>query len=32
MPKSNSQQKTTPDARICRQQVGAEERGAGGIV
>ena len=31
MPKSNSQQKSTPDARICHQQVGAEQRGAGGI-
>ena len=32
MPKSNSQQKSTPDARIRHQQVGAEWRGAGGIV
>ena len=31
MPKSNSQQKRTPDACICHQQVGAERRGAGGI-
>ena len=31
MPKSNSQQKNTPDARTRRQQVGAERRGAGGI-
>ena len=32
MPKSNSQQKSTPDARIRHQQVvGAERRGAGGI-
>ena len=31
MPKSNSQQKSTPDARIHYQQVGAEQRGAGGI-
>ena len=31
MPKSNSQQKSTPDARICHQQVGVEQRGAGGI-
>ena len=31
MPKSNSQQKSTPDARTRRQQVGAERRGAGGI-
>ena len=30
VPKSNSQQKSTPDTRIRRQQVGAEERGAGG--
>ncbi|KAB0354169.1 hypothetical protein FD755_016012, partial [Muntiacus reevesi] len=30
-PKSNSQQKSTPDARIRNQQVGAEWRGAGGI-
>ncbi|KAB0365153.1 hypothetical protein FD754_009309, partial [Muntiacus muntjak] len=30
-PKSNSQQKSTPDARIRHQQVGAEWRGAGGI-
>ena len=31
MPKSNSQQKTTPDARTHHQQVGAEQRGVGGI-
>ena len=31
MPKSNSQQKSTPDACTRRQQVGAERRGAGGI-
>ena len=31
MPKSNSQQKSTPDARIRHQQEGAEQRGAGGI-
>ena len=31
MPKSNSQQKNTPDAHTRRQQVGAERRGAGGI-
>ena len=31
MPKSNSQQKSTPDACIHHQQVGAEWRGAGGI-
>ena len=31
MPKSNSQQKSTPDARICHQQEEAERRGAGGI-
>ena len=31
MPKSNSQQKSTPDTRIRHQQVGAERRGAGGI-
>ena len=30
MPKSNSQQKSTPDTRIRHQQVGAERR-AGGI-
>ena len=30
MPKSNSQQKSTPDTRILHQQVGAERR-AGGI-
>ena len=29
MSKSNSQQKSTPDARICHQQVGAERRGEG---
>ena len=32
MPKSNSQQKNTPEARIRHQQVGAERRGAGVIV
>ena len=31
MPKSNSQQKSTPGARIHHLQVGAEQRGAGGI-
>ena len=31
MPKSNSQQKSTPDDRIHHQQVGAERIGAGGI-
>ena len=31
MPKSISQQKSTPDARTRHQQVGAERRGAGGI-
>ena len=31
VPKSNSQQKSTPDARIGHQQVGAERRGAGSI-
>ena len=31
MPKSNSRQKSTPDASIRHQQVGAERRGAGGI-
>ena len=31
MPKNNSQQKSTPDARIHQQQVEAEQRGAGGI-
>ena len=30
MPKSNSQQKSTLDARIHHQQVGAERIGAGG--
>ena len=29
MPKTNSQQKSTPDARIHHQQVGDEWRGAG---
>ena len=29
MPKSNSQQKNTPDTRIRHQQVGAKRRGAG---
>ena len=31
MLKSNSQQKSTPDARIRHQQVGPEWRAAGGI-
>ena len=31
MPKSNPQQKSTADALIRHQQVGAEWRGAGGI-
>ena len=31
MPKNNSQQKSTPDARICHQQVGAECREVSGI-
>ena len=31
VPKSNSQQKSTPDARTRHQQVGAKWRGAGGI-
>ena len=31
MPKSNSQQKSTPDTRIRHQQVGEERRGACGI-
>ena len=31
MPKSNSQQKSTPDPRIRHQHVGAEGRGVGGI-
>ena len=31
MPKSISQQKSTPDTGIRHQQVGAERRGAGGI-
>ena len=31
MPKSNSQQKSTPEARASHQQVGAKQRGAGGI-
>ena len=30
MPKSNSQQNSTPDMHIRHQQVGAEQRGAGG--
>ena len=30
-PKSNSQQKSTPDARTRHQQVGAKRRGPGGI-
>ena len=31
MPKNNSQEKSTPDACIHHQQVGVEQRGAGGI-
>ena len=31
MPKSNSQQKSTPEDCIHNQQVGAEQRGVGGI-
>ena len=31
MPKNNSQQKSTPDARTRRQQVGVKLRGVGGI-
>ena len=31
MPKNNSQQKSTPDVLIRHQQVGAEQKGAGGI-
>ena len=31
MSKSNSQQKSTPDALIHHQQVGVEQKGAGGI-
>ena len=31
VPKSNSQQKSTPEARTRRQQEGAERRGAGSI-
>ena len=31
MPKNNSQQKSTPVARIRHQQVGVKGRGAGGI-
>ena len=31
MPKSYFQQKSTPDAHICHQQVGAEWRGVGSI-
>ena len=31
MHENNSQKKSTPDARIRHQQVGAEQRGAGGI-
>ena len=31
MPKSNSQQKNTPDARIHHQQMGSERTGVGGI-
>ena len=32
MPKSNSQQKSTPDACISHQQVGAERRGAAALL
>ena len=32
MPKSNSQQKSTPDAGTRHQQVGAEQRGAGALL
>ena len=31
MPKANCQQKSTPDAHICHQQVGAKQREEGGI-
>ena len=31
MPKSNSQQKSTPDARTRHQQVGVKRRGVDGI-
>ena len=31
MPKSNSQEKSTPDTCIRHQQVGAEQKGAVGI-
>ena len=31
MLKSNSQQKSTPDTRTRHEQVGAKQRGAGGI-
>ena len=31
MPKSNSQQKSTPDAHTRHQQVGVEQRRSGGI-
>ena len=31
MSKGNSEEKSTPDARICHQQVVAEQRGVGGI-
>ena len=31
MPKNNFQKKSTPDALIRHQQVGAERRGVGGI-
>ena len=31
MPKSNSQQKSTPEAHTRHQQIGAERRGASGI-
>ena len=32
MPKSNSQQKSTPDARTRHQQVGAKRRGVGALL
>ena len=32
MPKSNSQQESTPDAHIRHQQVGAERRGAAALL
>ena len=31
MPKSNSRQKSTPDARTRHQQIGVEQKGACGI-